>query len=81
MKVQVNLFRFEVVSIFILEVLKENLFIISMLVLVVSNLFLRKYYKVEDGEKNKGKKFHVISIIIYSIAVTLFVISILENYQ
>lgn len=54
---------------------KNIIFIASMLFLIISNIFLRKYYKIEDNDKAKGKKFHIISTIIYSIAIVFFLIS------
>lgn len=64
--------KLEVITILALDISKNTLFITSFIFLVVSNIFLRKYYKIEASNKKEGKKFHIISIILYSIAVILF---------
>lgn len=58
------------------DISKNTLFITSMIFLLVSNIFLRKYYKVEESYSKKGKKLHIASIILYSIAVILFLLQV-----
>lgn len=56
--------------------ISNTLFIISMIFLLVSNIFLRKYYKTLEVDRKKGKKLHIASIILYSIAVILFLMQV-----
>lgn len=62
-----------------LEFVKENLFILSMAFLLISNIFLRRYYKIDEYDEVKAKKFHVISIIVYVVAAILLLIALFRG--
>ncbi|WP_442197653.1 hypothetical protein [Senegalia sp. (in: firmicutes)] len=62
-----------------LGISKNTIFIVAMIILIISNIFLRRYYKTEGNNKRKAKKLYITSIVIYSIALIIFLISFLKG--